>query len=68
MLSLQEIFKRKIEHYVKRSRRQKVHVAQGYYSRDKMKTELKWSKQEPQRNRLLYISINYMIPFMHVVL
>ena len=41
---LKEQFKKHIEHMQKKSRRNNVHVEKGFYTKEKMKTALSWSK------------------------
>lgn len=41
---LQELFKKEIKHIQKRSRRSKVNVKSGFYTKKAMKDDLKWSK------------------------
>ncbi|CAL1139171.1 unnamed protein product [Cladocopium goreaui] len=44
-VSAEDAFKKHVEHIQKKSRRSKLHVAQGYYSKEHMKTKLGWSAQ-----------------------
>jgi hypothetical protein len=39
---LEEEFKKNIEHMQKKSRRSKIHVERGFYSKETMKTKLGW--------------------------
>ena len=41
-VSLKDSFKKKIEHIQKRSRRSKIHVAKGFYTKENMKKKLGW--------------------------
>ena len=43
----QDAFKKHVEHIQKKSRRSKVHVAQGYYSKENMKKKLGWDPLGP---------------------
>ncbi|CAL1148983.1 unnamed protein product [Cladocopium goreaui] len=38
-----DAFKKEIEHIQKKARRTKIHVTKGFYSKEKMRTELGWS-------------------------
>lgn len=44
----QDSFKKQVEHIQKQSRRNKLHVEKGWYTKAAMKTELKWSPSEPK--------------------
>ncbi|CAK9026816.1 unnamed protein product, partial [Durusdinium trenchii] len=39
-----DAFKKKIEHLQKRTRKNKFHVERGFYTKEAMAKELKWSK------------------------
>ena len=39
---LKDEFKKQIEHMQKKSRRSKIHVERGFYTKEKMKTKLGW--------------------------
>lgn len=43
----QEQFKKHVEHLQKKSRRSKIHVACGFYSKDNMKKKLGWDQWGP---------------------
>jgi len=41
---LEEEFKKNIEHMQKKSRRSKIHVENGFYTKENMKIKLGWNK------------------------
>lgn len=43
LVFVQDAFKKEIEHIQKKARRTKIHVTKGFYSKEKMRTELGWS-------------------------
>ena len=51
---MEEAFKKEILHIRKHNKKSKVHVAQGFYTKEKMKTVLKWSPSAA------YCSVNVM--------
>ena len=42
-IPLKDAFKRRIEHIQMRARRNKMHAAKGFYTKQKMKKSLEWS-------------------------
>lgn len=44
LVPLKDAFKRRIEHIQMRARRNKMHVAKGFYTKEKMKESLEWSQ------------------------
>ena len=54
---MQEAFKKHIEHMQRRSRKTKIHVDSGFYTKENMKKKLGWSASEPQCNPFTYIYI-----------
>ena len=59
---MQEAFKKHIEHMQRRSRKTKIHVDSGFYTKENMKKKLGWSASEPQCNPFTYI---YIYIYMH---
>ena len=59
---LQEAFKKEIEHIQRRARRSKVTTERGFYTKEKMKTELKWSVSFSQAYQLSTVAAHVYLP------
>ncbi|CAK9079922.1 unnamed protein product [Durusdinium trenchii] len=55
---LYDAFKKKIEHLQKRTRKNKFHVERGFYTKEAMAKELKWSKRDLYEKKIKEYWVN----------